>query len=81
MYGFKKITTFIKEKLKKSDDQTTSDKYRVAVNIAEYFLRGLELNKGLKQMESYFRPIQGIPYNLIAFRDHTMGTTVFKCNR
>ena len=32
-----KIKTFIKTKLKKSDDQTTIDKYRiVAANITEY---------------------------------------------
>ena len=30
------MTTFIKAKLKKPDDQTNFDKYRVAVNIAEY---------------------------------------------
>ena len=31
------MTTFIKGKLKKSDDQTTIDKYRVAAaNITEY---------------------------------------------
>ncbi len=30
------MTTFIKAKLKKSDDQTNIDKYRVAANITEY---------------------------------------------
>ena len=30
------MTTFIKTKLKKSDDQTNIDKYRVVVNITEY---------------------------------------------
>ena len=29
------MTTFIKTKYKKSDDQTIIDKYRVAVNITE----------------------------------------------
>ena len=30
------MTTFIKTKFKKSDDQTNIDKYRVAANITEY---------------------------------------------
>ena len=30
------MTTFIKTKFKKSDDQTNIDKYRVAANIIEY---------------------------------------------
>ena len=30
------MTTFIKTKLKKSNDQTNIDKYRVAANITEY---------------------------------------------
>ena len=30
-----RMTTFIKAKLKKSDDQTNIDKYRVAANITE----------------------------------------------
>ncbi len=30
------MTTFIKAKLKKLDDQTNIDKYRVAANIIEY---------------------------------------------
>ena len=30
------MTTFIKNKFKKSDNQTNIDKYRVAVNITEY---------------------------------------------
>ena len=30
------MTTFIKIKFKKSDDQTTIDKYRVTANITEY---------------------------------------------
>ncbi len=32
------MTTFIKAKLKKSDDQTNCDKYRVATNITEYYI-------------------------------------------
>ena len=32
------MTTFIKVKLKKSDDQTNIDKYRVASNIIEYHI-------------------------------------------
>ena len=32
------MTTFIKVKLKKSDDQTNIDKYRVAANIKEYYI-------------------------------------------
>ena len=32
------MTTFIKMKFKKSDDQTTIDKYRVAANITEYHI-------------------------------------------
>ena len=32
------MTTFIKAKLKKSDDQTNIDKYRVAANITEYHI-------------------------------------------
>ncbi len=36
-----RMTTFIKTKFKKSDDQTNIDKYRASVNITEYqiFLR------------------------------------------
>ncbi len=34
-----KITTFIKAKLKKLDDQTNIDKYRVAANITEYLIK------------------------------------------
>ena len=30
------MTSFIKTKFKKSDDQTNIDKYRVAANITEY---------------------------------------------
>ncbi len=30
------MTTFIKAKLKKSDDQTNNDKYGVAANIADF---------------------------------------------
>ncbi len=33
-----RMTTFIKAKLKKSDDQTNIDKYRVAANITEYHM-------------------------------------------
>ena len=33
-----RMATFIKTKLKKSDDQTNIDKYRVAANITEYNL-------------------------------------------
>ncbi len=33
------MTTFIKTKFKKSDDQTIIDKYRVAANITEYFIK------------------------------------------
>ncbi len=32
------MTTVIKTKLKKSDDQTNIDKYRVAANITEYYI-------------------------------------------
>ncbi len=32
------MTTFIKAKLKKSDDQANIDKYRVAANITEYHI-------------------------------------------
>ena len=32
------MTTFIKTKLKKSDDQTNIDKYRVAANNTEYHI-------------------------------------------
>ena len=32
------MKAFIKTKLKKSDDQTNIDKYRVAANITEYNL-------------------------------------------
>ena len=32
------MTTFIKAKLKKSDDQTNIDKYRLAANITEYHI-------------------------------------------
>ena len=34
-----KITTFIKTKLKISDDQTNIDKYRLAANITEYNIK------------------------------------------
>ena len=33
------MTTFIKTKFKKSDDQTNIDKYKVATNITEYHIR------------------------------------------
>ncbi len=33
------MTTFIKAKLKKSDDKMKSDKYRVAANITEYLIK------------------------------------------
>ena len=32
------MTTFIKTKFKKSDDQTDIDKYRVTANITEYHI-------------------------------------------
>ena len=32
------MTTFMKAKFKKSDDQTNIDKYRVAANITEYHI-------------------------------------------
>ena len=32
------MTKFIKSKLKKSDDQTNIDKYRVAAKITEYHI-------------------------------------------
>ena len=32
------MTTFIKTKLKKSDDQTNIDKHRLAANITEYHI-------------------------------------------
>ena len=32
------MTTFIKAKLNKSDDQKNIDKYRVAANITEYHI-------------------------------------------
>ena len=32
------MTTFIKKKFEKSDDQTNIDKYRVAENITEYHI-------------------------------------------
>ena len=32
------MTTFIKTKCKKSDDQTNIDKYRLAANITEYYI-------------------------------------------
>ena len=32
------MTTFIKTKLKKSDEQKNIDKYRVAANITEYHI-------------------------------------------
>ena len=36
-----RMTTFIKTKLKKSDDQTNIDKYRVAANITVYHIRDI----------------------------------------
>ncbi len=33
------MTTFIKTKLKKSDDQTNIDKLRVTTNITEYYIK------------------------------------------
>ncbi len=36
-----RMTTFIKAKLKKSDDQTNIDKYRVAANITKYHITKL----------------------------------------
>ncbi len=51
------MTTFIKTKLKKSDDQTNIDKYRVPENITEYhnkskliFLR-IIIAKFMKKMQ------------------------------
>ena len=32
------MTTLIKAKLKKSDNETNTDKYRVAANITEYYI-------------------------------------------
>ncbi len=32
------MTTFIKAKIKKSDDQTNIDKYKEAANITEYHI-------------------------------------------
>ena len=32
------MKTFIRAKLKKSDDQTNIDKYRVAANITKYYI-------------------------------------------
>ncbi len=32
------MSTFIKAKLKKSDDQTNIDNHRVAANITEYYI-------------------------------------------
>ena len=32
------MSTFIKAKLKKSDDQTKIEKYRLAANITEYYI-------------------------------------------
>ncbi len=32
------MTTFIKTKFKKSDDQMNIEKYRVAANITEYYI-------------------------------------------
>ena len=37
------MTTFIKTKFNKSDDQTNIDKYRVAANITEYHI----ISKGI----------------------------------
>ena len=34
-----RMTTFIKRKCKKSDVQTIIDKYRVAANITEYYIK------------------------------------------
>ena len=41
MWKYKKIRmlTFIKAKLKKSNDQTNIDKYRLAANITEYHIK------------------------------------------
>ncbi len=33
------MTTFIKTKLNKSDDQTNIDKYRLTANIIEYYIK------------------------------------------
>ena len=38
-----RMTIFIKTKLKKSDDQTNIDKYRVAANITEYHIIKINL--------------------------------------
>ena len=37
-YKETRITTYIKAKIKKSDDQTDIEKYRVAANITEYII-------------------------------------------
>ena len=37
-YNKRRMTTFIKTKFKKSDDQKNIDKYRVAANITEYII-------------------------------------------
>ncbi len=41
------MTSFIKAKLKKSDDQTNIDKYRIAANITEYYIIKISLPKNL----------------------------------
>ena len=38
LFHVKRMTTFIKTKPKKSDDQTNIDKYRIATNITEYHI-------------------------------------------
>ena len=37
-YNVTRMTTFIKAKLEKSDDQTNIDKYKEAANITEYHI-------------------------------------------
>ena len=76
------MTTFIKAKLKQSNDQTNIDKYRVAANIIEYhiiskfiFLRIIN-PKNVKKSTCLIRTYGLFCYNYRVFRLSTFYPTV-----
>ena len=57
------MTTFIKTKFKISDDQTNIDKYRLAANITEYYIKvNLTTNHYYKLM--WFSESFDVKYNI-----------------
>ena len=66
------MTTFIKAKLKKSDDPTNIDKYRVAANISEYhIISNLILQRTIfpkfMMIKQLFCPGQKLIINIVTY--------------